>query len=291
MTNQSHIWNYFRAGGVVQVELKTTADLLRLSQLDQKLWMALAMPTRGVNADTRTLDLLDSDKDGRIRPPELLAAIQWLEKTLVDPGIILSEGHSIALTEIKDPALLAGCERALLQLGKAGADRIQIEELELAVQKLSAEVFNGDGVIIPEAGQDPEVKNLIEHIIQHFASTPDRSGQPGVDRFILHNFFAELEARAHWFAELDQHPNLLPFGMEATPFAFQATAAVSNKIEDFFTRCQWIAFDPGRAKQPIVLKRNSPRLPVISSMPIPKYWPSCLSPVWGQGLPCLWMSD
>jgi len=244
MTDQPHVWNYFRAGGVVQVELKTTADLLRLSQLDQKLWMALAMPTRGVNCDTRTLDLIDQDKDGRIRPPELIEAIQWLEKTLVDPGIILSEGHSVVLKEIKDPALLAGAERALVQLGKQGSASIQIDELELAVQKLSAEIFNGDGVITPEAGQEPDVKSLIEHIIQHYASMPDRSGNPGIDRIILQNFFADLEARDHWFAELDQQPSIVPFGVEGTALAFQATTAVSSKIEDFFTRCQWVAFDP-----------------------------------------------
>ncbi|MDQ3235678.1 MAG: hypothetical protein M3Q07_28030, partial [Pseudobdellovibrionaceae bacterium] len=243
MTEQAHVWNYFRAGGVVQVELKTTADLVRLGQLDQKLWMALSMPTRGVNCDTRTLDLIDSDRDGRIRPPELIEAIRWLEKTLVDPGLILTEGQGLALKEIKDPALLAGVERALVQLDKQGADRIDIDELELAVKKLSAEVFNGDGVIVPDAGQDPAVKSLLDHMILHYASVPDRSGQPGVDKNILTNFFADLEARASWFAELEQEPHLVPFGIAGTALAFQATDAVSNKIEDFFTRCQWIAYD------------------------------------------------
>jgi hypothetical protein len=126
MTSQPHIWNYFRAGGVVQVELKTKADLLQLSQLDQKLWMALSMPTRGIYCDTRTLDLIDSDKDGHIRPPELIEAIQWLDKVLSDPGIILTEGGSVTLAEIKDPALKAGAERALVQLGKQGETSIQL---------------------------------------------------------------------------------------------------------------------------------------------------------------------
>jgi hypothetical protein len=248
LTNQPHIWNYFRAGGVVQIELKTTADLLQLGQLDQKLWMALSMPTRGVNCDTRTLDLIDTDKDGHIRPPELVEAIQWLDKTLTDPGLILTEGQSVTLAEIKDPALKTGAERALAQLGKQGALSIQLDELELAVNKLSSEVFNGDGIIVPDAGQDPAVKGLIEQIIQHYASVPDRSGQPGVDKVIIENFYKDLEARAQWFAELDQQPSLVPFGSAGTALAFQATDAVSNKIEDFFTRCHWVAFDPRAAE-------------------------------------------
>ncbi|HET9240866.1 MAG TPA: hypothetical protein VFO10_26615 [Oligoflexus sp.] len=243
MTDQPHVWNYFRAGGVVQVELKTKADLLQLSQLDQKLWMALSMPTRGVHCDTRTLDLIDTDKDGHIRPPELIEAIQWLDKMLTDPGIILTEGGSVSLAEIKDPALKAGAERALVQLGKQGETSIQLEELDLAVSKLSAEIFNGDGIIIPDAGQEPAVKGLIEHIIQHYASVPDRSGHPGIDKTIVENFFKDLDARAQWFAELEQQPQLVPLGAAGTALAFQATDAVSNKIEDFFTRCHWVAFD------------------------------------------------
>ncbi|WP_141734612.1 hypothetical protein [Oligoflexus tunisiensis] len=244
MSVQPHTWNYFRAGGVVQVELKTTADLLQLSQLDQKLWMALSMPTRGLHGDTRTLDRLDSDQDGHIRPPELLEAIQWLDRTLVDPGLILSEGDSVPLAEIKDPALKAGAERALTQLGKQGAGSIQVEELDRAMGQLSAEIFNGDGVIVPEASQDPAIKSLIEHIIQHYGSAPDRTGRPGLDQTIITSFFNEMEARANWFAELDQQPHLVPLGTTGTALAFQATEAVSRKIEDYFTRCHWVAFDP-----------------------------------------------
>jgi hypothetical protein len=262
MNKQTRVWNYFRAGGVVQVELKTTDDLLQLRHLDQKLWMALSMPTRGVHCDTRTLDLLDSDKDGHIRPPELIEALQWLEKTLNDPGLILTEGQSVSLSEIKDPSLKTGAERALAQLGKQGSSSIDLEELDQAVSKLSAEIFNGDGVIVPDAGQDPLIKSLIEHIILHYASVMDRSGQAGVDKTIVDNFFKDLEARAQWFAELEQQPQLVPFGTAGTAMAFQATEAVSNKIEDYFTRCHWVAFD---ARAAAAANRSEVELSTIAS--------------------------
>ena len=73
----SHQWKFFRAGGFDQVRIDTAADLLNLKDLDQKLWVALSCPTRGIEFDARTLELLDSDADGRIRAPELLAAIDW----------------------------------------------------------------------------------------------------------------------------------------------------------------------------------------------------------------------
>jgi hypothetical protein len=60
------------------------ADLLNLKDLDQKLWVALSCPTIGVEFDARTLALLDSDNDGHIRAPELLAAIDWAATRLND---------------------------------------------------------------------------------------------------------------------------------------------------------------------------------------------------------------
>ena len=88
----SHGWRFFRAGGVDQVMLRNGADLASLHHLDQKLWMALAMPTRGLQFDPRTADLLDTDKDGRIRPPEVLGALAWAEAALVSLDDLLKGG-------------------------------------------------------------------------------------------------------------------------------------------------------------------------------------------------------
>lgn len=42
---------------------------------DLKQWYAIACPTTGVRFDLRTLELMDSDKDGRVRSPEVQAAL------------------------------------------------------------------------------------------------------------------------------------------------------------------------------------------------------------------------
>ena len=71
-----HTWKFFRTGGLDQVSLETGADLLNLEQLDQKLWVALSCPVKGLELDEKTLALIDTDGDGRIRVPELIAAIK-----------------------------------------------------------------------------------------------------------------------------------------------------------------------------------------------------------------------
>src|ERR1017187_10897135 len=81
----THTWKFFRAGGFDQVRLATGADLMALDQLDQKLWVALACPTTGLEFDKATLALIDTDKDGRIRAPEVIAATKWAGSCLKNP--------------------------------------------------------------------------------------------------------------------------------------------------------------------------------------------------------------
>ena len=87
--NSKHVWTFFRAGGFDQVRLHSGGDLLALDQLDQKLWVALACPTSGLEFDAKTLALIDTDKDGRIRAPELIAACKWAGELLKNPDDLL----------------------------------------------------------------------------------------------------------------------------------------------------------------------------------------------------------
>ena len=50
---------------------------MALEQLDQKLWIALSCPTQGLEFDGKTLEMIDTDGDGRIRVPEIIEAVKW----------------------------------------------------------------------------------------------------------------------------------------------------------------------------------------------------------------------
>jgi len=65
----NHTWTFFRAGGLDQVLFETADDFRNLGHLDQKLWVALSCPVKGLQFDSRTLELIDTDKDGRVRAP------------------------------------------------------------------------------------------------------------------------------------------------------------------------------------------------------------------------------
>ena len=59
---------------------------------DLKNWYAISCPTTGLRFDARTLELMDTDKDGRIRADEVKAAVDYLaqghEKLLEDDAAI-----------------------------------------------------------------------------------------------------------------------------------------------------------------------------------------------------------
>src|SRR5712672_747176 len=97
-----HSWKFFRAGGFDQVKLHSGRDLMALDQLDQKLWVALACPTTGLEFDAKTLALIDSDKDGRIRVPELIVAVQWAGARLKNPDDLLKSAATLPLSSIND---------------------------------------------------------------------------------------------------------------------------------------------------------------------------------------------
>ena len=93
----AHTWNFFRAGGFDQVQIDSGADLLALKNLDQKLWVALSCPTRGIEFDNKTLDLIDSDGDAHVRANEVLAAVEWAGSLLKNSDLLIKGKDSLPL--------------------------------------------------------------------------------------------------------------------------------------------------------------------------------------------------
>jgi hypothetical protein len=246
MPASSHVWKFFRTGGLDQVALETGADLLALGQLDQKLWVALSCPVKGLELDEQTLALIDSDRDGRIRVPELLAAVGWAAARVRDAGILLTGADALPLAALNDATpegkiLLASAKQILANLGKKSADAISVADAADTAKIFAATPLNGDGVIPPEATDDPATQALIKDIIACHGGTADRTGSTGVTAAQIATFFADLAAYIAW-VEKNSAPDIAILGDE-TAAAVNALQAVRAKAEDFFARCRLAAFD------------------------------------------------
>lgn len=243
----THQFNFFRAGGFNQVRLATGADLMHLDQLDQKLWVALACPTRGLVFDARTLELIDNDGDGRIRATELIAAIKWAGSLLKNPDVLIEAPSPLPLDVIDDQsdegkAVLHAAKMLLQGEGRTDAASMDVRDAAAALKAFHAMPFNGDGVITEDACESPEQKQLLADIVATLGGKPDSSGKLGVDSAMVGDFTAAVAAYLAWYAEGAADAGLLPLQQD-TAQGLVALKAVREKIDDYFVRVRLAAFD------------------------------------------------
>jgi hypothetical protein len=246
-SSSSHIWTFFRTGGIDQVALNSGADLVNLEHLDQKLWVALSCPVKGLEIDEKTLALIDADGDGRIRVPELLAAVKWAAAHLNNPSELLAGFDRLAISSINTSTpggsvLQASAKQILRSLGKEEGGVLTTADAANTAAIFSASVLNGSGIITPEATEDPDVQTLIKDIITCAGGTASRSGSLGVTAEQVATFFADLTAYSRW-VEQSGTKDIAVLG-DATAAACSAIKAVRTKVEDYFARCRMAAFDP-----------------------------------------------
>ena len=246
----AHRWRFFRAGGVDQVRLDRGADIVHLDELDQKLWVALSCPVKGLEFDERTLALLDLDGDGRVRVPEILAAVRWVDACLKRPDGLVEDADGLPLAEI-DPstpegaAVLQSAKHLLEGLGRAGATTVTVDDATRTTELFAKAKRNGDGVVAPDQVDDAPAAKVAAEIVECMGAVVDRSGRPGYDAGTAKAFFDALAAFSGWWKHAeDGRRDVLPFGDATDGAAARALEAVRAKIDDWFTRCRLAAYDP-----------------------------------------------
>ncbi|MGE8443083.1 MAG: hypothetical protein ACN6OS_15940 [Comamonas testosteroni] len=253
--HKQYEWQFFRAGEVDQVVIRTGQDIAHIGELDQKLWVALACPTRGIEFDSATLDLIDESKDGRIRPPELVAACEWAVARVRDPQVLADGGDVLQLNSINDATqegalLLAEARRVLELAGLPDAQAITLAQVQERMASLQALRFNGDGVVNAATAEgDTALAGLIARIQELYGAVDGHDGVPGIDRAKAEAFWADLHSLQTWFAQAAE------LGCHLQPRALALAAAgavnaVQAKVDDFFARTRLVEFD-SNARAPL----------------------------------------
>ena len=234
-TSQRQPFRFFRAGGFDQLRLEEAEEILALDELDQKLWAALSCPTSGLELDARTLELVDTDRDGRIRPPEVLAAVDFVGRTLARPEAVRKRSAKIALSAINEEddegkRLLASAKQILKNLGKKGSKEITLEDV-LDTAKIFAQTkLNGDGVVPADSADDPAVARAIEDIIGAVGSVADRSGKAGISREKLEEFSTQAAALDAWWTKGESAPEVTPLGPATAAAADAPSSSARRRI-------------------------------------------------------------
>jgi hypothetical protein len=240
-------FRFFRAGGVDQVDLSDDGALAHLSSLDLKLWLALACPTHGLELDVRTLELIDTDHDGRIRPPEVLAAVAWAKEVFANLRDLFDGESDLPLASLSKKtetgrAIRDGARGILTNLGRPDADTIRLEDVTNTERIFEQTTLNGDGIVPIDAADDAPTRQVLADIIAVMGSVRDRSGKPGVNQAKADAFFEQVTTYCAWLDTSDSAGPVCVLG-EATGAAFDAMTAIRAKLNDYFMRARLSAFD------------------------------------------------
>lgn len=197
---------FFKAGGFNQLCLEKAEDIRLVLDLDETLWVASSCPVTGLDIDEQTLKLFDTDQDGRIRPPEIKAAIRWVLAVLKDYESITVGQDWLALSQFNEDdeggaQLLKSAKRILDNLGKPDEEKITLADA-LNRGGIFAEVkSNGDGVIPEAAAEKQETKQVIRDILAAMGGEADRSGELGVTADKVNAFYQAAQDYLDWWVK------------------------------------------------------------------------------------------
>ena len=241
-----HKWTFRRLGGLDQVVLDKADDFCRLRELDPKLWVALSSPTTGLEMDGRTLVLLDTNQDGRIRIPDVIAAVEWTCAHLRNPADLTRRPRELPLSAIRDDSedgarLLETARIALKNVGKEDAESLGPEDAAKALAQAAGNMFNGDGVMPPLPGLEADMQQFIRDGLSLVGGVRDASGLAGLNRPLGELFLKTLEDWRGWKKGLDKSANFLD---PHTSAAWDLIQKLKPKIDDYFLRCDLVAYAP-----------------------------------------------
>lgn len=244
-TNYS--WKFCSLGGSSRVRICNGEDIAHLGELDQKLWTALSCPVDGLEFDKEFLQIMDSDKDKRIRVKEVVKASNWVCDILKDRDLLLENRNTLPLSAINaDSAegakILGSAKQILSNLGKPQEESISLEDTADSTAIFAKTLFNGDAIITEASAEDDAAaRKAIAECIACIGSRTDRSGAQGIGSQEVEDFYAALNAYKAWREKLLAED--LPYGKD-TQLALDALNALDAAVEEYFSRCEYFKYDP-----------------------------------------------
>ena len=244
---QNYSWKFQGIAKFEQVLLTSDEDIRHLDILDPKQWVALSCPVVGLEFDERALTLLDTDSDGRIRIPEVLAATTWMAERLtnLDSMIHGSESLSLAAINIDNPEgarLRTTAQTILSSINQPQADTLTRADISCFMETAAeAVVFNGDGILPASVALPEDVQQFIKDALSVMGGVTDASTAPGINEAIATAFVNNLQEWQAWHHHLSVAT--CPLGTD-TDEAWTALQEVKDKIDDYFMRTELASYAP-----------------------------------------------
>lgn len=248
-SNGNYDWKFSTIGGVTRVNIDCGEDIAHLDELDQKLWTTLSCPINDLEIDAKTMQMLDTNGDGKIHVNEVIEASKWLIKIVKNPDVLTRRESEFNLSDFNQETeegkkLYESALQIVENLGH-GKDKITVADVSDSLAIFAKTRFNGDGIITANSTDDDGLKAIIGNIIGMAGSTTDRSGDPGVNTGHIEKFYADLADFTAWKEAGEAGKDGIFVYGDNTAAATAAIDAIKTKLDDYFMRCKLAAFDAG----------------------------------------------
>lgn len=245
-----------RFGRSYHLHIATAEDLRSVVELDEAHWVATGAPIDTINCDRTFLELLDTDRNGRILCFEIKDAIAWGLMNLartdgVDAGSTALRLDAINTDREEGTRIAAAAQKTLARLGLPDDEEITLEQVRKVKAEEEATPVSGAGVVLPEAAADPQVRQFIADIVATVGGEPHPSGSAGAGQGRMDEFLAEARGYLAWRAQAElpaaeATSEIMPLGAD-TPAAFALLASVGEKLDQYFAQCEAVTLDAAMA--------------------------------------------
>lgn len=248
-SNGNYDWKFSTIGGVTRVNIDCGEDIAHLDELDQKLWTTLSCPITGLEIDEKTMQMLDTNGDGKIHVNEVIAAAKWLTSVVKNPDVLTRREDTFHLSDFnqdnEEGKRLYDSASNIVENLDHDKDIITVADVSDSMAIFAKTRFNGDGIITANSTDDTDLKGIIGNIIGMVGSATDRSGDPGVNTDHIEKFYTDLADFTAWKEAGETGKDGIFVYGDNTDAATAAIDAIKAKLDDYFMRCKLAAFDAG----------------------------------------------
>ena len=148
----AHDFAFSVIAGTVQVRLRAGDDIAHLTELDPNAWLMLSCAVTAMGPEGESvLRALDTDGDGRVRLPEVLAAVEWLKPRLSSFDKLFSPSQGLSNDDIAGGTPEGAPLAVLFARLAPNGEVLTSSTLGEAFDCFRASRANGDGVVPTDA--------------------------------------------------------------------------------------------------------------------------------------------
>lgn len=229
-------------GGSFQLDIRSAKDLEALDIMDEAFWMSTSAPVFGLNCDKELIQILDTNKNGRILSSDVRDANSQLLKLLKNKENIDKRSEVLGVSDLDDSSdegrlVKEALAEILKNLKLPDEHRLTLKELRNDKDILCNGLTNGDGIIPPNRVENEEVRQLIEDVMLCIGFEDDVNGNRGIGKEHLKNFLELARKYIDWKDSGEFSPEILPLH-EKTSEAYEIYIEIKAKIDEYFQLCE-----------------------------------------------------